>query len=70
MLGYADLLVVIGRSKEVFGDNYRFGICNTSYTSDALRFLFINWAEKHPKDWTEDFAFGVDHSLREAWPCD
>ena len=66
MLAYARLLGMIGANRERIAPA---GICDAEYTSESLRFLFINWAERNPKRWTEDFVFGVDASLKEAWPC-
>jgi hypothetical protein len=69
MMGYADSLNLIGMMGESLGTTDRIGICDASYTSDSLAFLFINWAEQNPKCWTKDFVLGVDQSLKDAWPC-
>ena len=31
--------------------------------------LFINWAEKNPKESQSEASIGVWTSIREAWPC-
>lgn len=70
MKGQADLLSAIGDNrKELLLDDHPFGICDAKYTTESLRFLFMNWAERNPKRWTEHFLVGVALSLREAWPC-
>jgi hypothetical protein len=38
-------------------------------TNGQLRQVFINWAEKNPKDWQTVAVAGVIVALREAWPC-
>jgi hypothetical protein len=30
---------------------------------------FINWAEKHPEEWSTPRQLGVMQALRETWPC-
>lgn len=35
----------------------------------ALIQAFISWAEKHPRDWTEETMIGVSRALAETWPC-
>jgi len=45
-------------------------VCNVGpVTAEQTMQLFINWAEKNPKESQETASIGVWTSIREAWPC-
>jgi hypothetical protein len=35
----------------------------------AMVQAFINWAERHPEEWSSPRQLGVMQVLRETWPC-
>ena len=46
------------------------GMCapdGTTYGADVQ--VLINWAEKHPEQWTQVQIVGVIGALGETWPC-
>ena len=47
------------------------GMCvgNEYVSYQAARQAFVNWAEKHPKEWNKGRDFGVMITMREMWPC-
>jgi hypothetical protein len=52
--------------KEVRG---AFGQCSEGATYGAARQAFVNWAEKHPEQWSKPMIVGVIEALNETWPC-
>lgn len=48
----------------------RFATCPSSAVSrGASRQAFVNWAQKHPEQWTLGTTQGVVFALRDVWPC-
>jgi Rap1a immunity proteins len=43
--------------------------CPAGVTFGAMRQAFINWAEKHPKEWVFSASNGAKLALQETWPC-
>ncbi|WP_425351671.1 Rap1a/Tai family immunity protein [Mesorhizobium helmanticense] len=41
----------------------------TAVSYGASRQAFINWAQKHPENWSASMGVGVVLALREVWPC-
>lgn len=47
-----------------------FGLCGQGMvTLGQIKQVFINWAEKNPRDWQLPATYGVWIAVREAWPC-
>jgi Rap1a immunity proteins len=46
-----------------------FEACAEDVTAPAMIRIFINWAEKHPKQWGKPPAFGAWAAYAEAFPC-
>jgi hypothetical protein len=38
-------------------------------SGEAMRQAFINWAEKHPQEWSADSQLGVMQAIHSAWRC-
>lgn len=47
-----------------------FGVCNVprNLPVDAFVQIFVNWAQKHPEEWSEHMSHAVT-ALVEQWPC-
>ena len=46
------------------------GICAPkNYTGGLLKQIFVNWALKHPTNWTDHRLIGAMESLHDAFPC-
>jgi hypothetical protein len=43
--------------------------CTGDVTYGAMRQAFINWAEKHPREWQFSASNGAKLALQETWPC-
>ena len=46
-----------------------FAICSGSVSYDAMVQAFKTWAEKNPRNGSDDKLVGVMLALRENWPC-
>jgi Rap1a immunity proteins len=69
--GVADVMLANGAYGRVH-DRYLgpFRLCvDERLTGADLIQAFIEWAEKHPHDWTEKSLIGVSSALAETWPC-
>jgi Rap1a immunity proteins len=43
--------------------------CAAGMTWGAARQAFINWARRHPENWSLDRLLGVRRALYDTWPC-
>lgn len=72
VVGVADMMQQVGRQG---AGNFRsvFGMCvpKSLHTpsGNAEVQVFVNWAEKNPKEWGQVNEVGVVLALSEAWPC-
>jgi hypothetical protein len=65
--GVGDTLQFMSVDKHRDPDVQPFAICGTpSY--GAMIQAFVNWTEKHPKEWTRDRITGAMLALGENWP--
>ncbi len=77
LLGVADHMKAIGTLLEKRGSIFGrgkpglagFAICQSEFSGASLRQVFINWAEKHPKEWTQDMLLSTMDAFRDTWPC-
>jgi hypothetical protein len=46
----------------------RLTTCARSASFGAMIQVFINWAQKHPEQWSSPREFGVVQALKETWP--
>ena len=78
LLGSAGMLSMLGKTyqnppqgldKDFVAPFGAVGICGASGDGATLRQVFINWAEKHPKERNMSIAQGVMTALGETWPC-
>ena len=67
--GVADVLTFLAVQKKLHPeDNNPIQLCGApSY--GALMQAFVNWAEKNPRDWSNNRITGVLRSIAENWPC-
>src|SRR5262245_32965256 len=50
------------------GVRFSFGVCSKDPISyGAAIQSFLNWAEKHPEQWSKSMETGVIQALRETW---
>jgi len=43
--------------------------CTEGVTYGAMKQAFVNWAEKHPREWQFSADNGAKLALQETWPC-
>jgi len=59
-----------GVSKDFVAAFGTVGICNVQATDgEALRQIFLGWAERHPDQRRGGIAGGVMIALQQRWPC-
>ena len=47
-----------------------YAVCPASaVTIGAMKQGLINWAQRHPEEWTKPAQFGVSRALSEMWSC-
>ena len=75
--GVYEMTVLMGEVYELFNDpvarlaEHSISVCygNPSLHIDEAVQIFLSWAEKNPKEWSNPRSFGVKEALREAYPC-
>ena len=63
--GASEIMMAVGSHDPVLG------MCPSEPipTFGARLQVFLNWAEKHPEQWSKPGSLGVLLALRETWPC-
>jgi len=66
-LGHELLLRTGGREDQV--PPIEIARCVAGITWGAARQAFINWARRHPENWSWERLLGVRRALYDTWPC-